>query len=118
MPHLPTAAEQISTIGLADGSGRNGEIEEITAVGKWEDEEERRFYENIPDLKDFVPRSVLGIESSSAEDPTPAVDAAVTIEDKRKQEEEVDLLRLEREMETLKVDPSAVDDEDEYVKLV
>ena len=36
--------------GLGDRGGQH----------KWEDEEERRFFEDIQDLRDFVPKSVLG----------------------------------------------------------
>ena len=32
--------------------------------GKWEDEEERRFFEDIQDLREIVPKSILGIEDS------------------------------------------------------
>ena len=45
------------------GGNVGGEVdEEALRGGKWEDEEERRFFEDIPDLKDYVPKSVLGIE--------------------------------------------------------
>ncbi len=36
----------------------------IVVGGKWEDEEERRYYEDVQDLKDYVPSSVLGIDIS------------------------------------------------------
>jgi regulator of nonsense transcripts 2 len=114
MPHLPTVAEQTSSIGLADcPSSRNGEGDEVNAVGKWEDEEERRFYEDIPDLKDFVPKSVLGIDGTSI-DPA-AVQKGVANEDEaRKRQEENDIMRLEAEMEHLKVGPlSSAEDEAE-----
>ena len=32
--------------------------------GKWEDEEERRFFEDIQDLREIVPKSILGIEDT------------------------------------------------------
>lgn len=114
MPHLPTVAEQTSSIGLADGpSSRNGEGDEVTAVGKWEDEEERRFYEDIPDLKDFVPKSVLGIDGASMDSAATQKGVANEEEDRKRQEEN-DIMRLEAEMEHLKVGPlSNADDEDE-----
>lgn len=113
MPHLPTVAEQTGSIGLVDGSSRNGDGDEVTAVGKWEDEEERRFYEETPDLKDFIPKSVLGVDGSSADPPVPQK-SDVHEQEARKRREEHDLMRLEAEMEHLKVDPSSTaDDEDE-----
>lgn len=116
MPHLPTVAEQTSSIGLADGSNnRNGDMDEVTAVGKWEDEEERRFYEDVPDLKDFVPKSVLGIDHAPSDNPSFSRNENVTQEESRKRLEENDLLRLESEMEHLKVESSGANDEDEYV---
>lgn len=114
MPHLPTAAEQTSSIGLADGSNpRNGDVDEVTAVGKWEDEEERRFYEDLPNLKDFVPKSVLGIDAPAADDPSVTQNETGNDEETRKRQEETDILRLETEMEHLKVEASSADDEDE-----
>lgn len=44
------------------GLGEDGELILSTAGGKWEDEEERKFFEDIQDLRDYVPRSVLGLE--------------------------------------------------------
>lgn len=41
------------------------DADEMTVTGgKWEDEEERRFFEELQDLKDFVPSSVLGIDNA------------------------------------------------------
>lgn len=120
MPHLPTVAEQTSTIGVNDGSNSRGiDGDEITAVGKWEDEEERRFYEDIPDLKDFVPRSILGAENgaSTNEVSSPSRDKTEE-EEAKKRDEATDIQRLESEMEHLKIDSSTADQDDEYVEKV
>ena len=54
---------------MSTSSRVNGESEDIiTSAGKWEDEEERRFYEDIQDLKDFVPSCVLGTESGESDE--------------------------------------------------
>ncbi|KAF8322150.1 transcription factor [Clavulina sp. PMI_390] len=112
MPHLPTIAEQTSSIGVTDGSGsKPGDIDEITAVGKWEDEEERRFYEEIPDLKEFVPKSVLGLDGGTGDDHLPQ-NATSDDAESRKRQEADEIQRLESKMEELKVD-TAADDEDD-----
>ena len=60
MPTLPAATQKNDSI-LVSTTGQNEVSEEIyTTGGKWEDEEERRFFEDIQDLRDFVPKSVLG----------------------------------------------------------
>lgn len=104
MPHLATVAEQTSSIGLTNGNASRGlDGDDVTGVGKWEDEEERRFYEDITDLRDFVPKSILGIEEAdgSNEGNNDAV------EEMRKKQEEIDIQRLESEMETLKVESTS-----------
>lgn len=112
MPHLPTVAEQANSIGLADGSSsRNTDGDEVTAVGKWEDDEERKFYEDILDLKDFIPKSVLGVDGTSTD--LSAVQKGDADEEARKRQEENDVMRLEAEMEHLKVEASNADDENE-----
>lgn len=114
MPHLPTVAEQTSSIGLADGSSsRGGDGDDVTAVGKWEDEEERRFYEDIPDLKDFVPKSILGVDGVATDDSTKSSNGDAVDDEAAQKREANDLLRLESEMEQLKIEPSTTADEDE-----
>ncbi len=48
-------------------SSKNRDVqEEFNASGaKWEDEEERRFFEDLQDLQDFVSKGQLGIEEKS-----------------------------------------------------
>ncbi|TFK20775.1 transcription factor [Coprinopsis marcescibilis] len=64
LPALPTSTQKSDSIQI--GSNSNSLLHDaedsITPSGKWEDEEERRFFEDIPDLRDFVPSSVLGVE--------------------------------------------------------
>ena len=79
----------------SNSSHINGESDEIlTTGGKWEDEEERRFFEDVQDLKDFVPSSVLGVEQ---------VDEEETKELERERVERVkeEVRKLEEELEKL-----------------
>jgi regulator of nonsense transcripts 2 len=66
MPDLPTSAtlskgglqivENISSFTVKDEGGS----------GIWDDDEERRFYEDLPDLRELVPSSLLGIKDKAA----------------------------------------------------
>ncbi|THV02346.1 ARM repeat-containing protein [Dendrothele bispora CBS 962.96] len=70
LPSLPNNARKTDSIqiGVSSSTG-SGDLDEIyTPGGKWEDEEERKFYEEVQDLKDFVPKSVLGIEEGPKEE--------------------------------------------------
>ncbi|KAL6308040.1 transcription factor [Sparassis latifolia] len=63
MPTLKTSSQKSESILIGTSAGSSvlgGDADEMTG-GKWEDEEERRFFEDTPDLKDYVPRSVLGM---------------------------------------------------------
>lgn len=79
----------------------------MNTSSKWEDEEERRFYEDIQDLKDFVPSSVIGIELAE-------VDATENKEtDKERAEKEKEEVRkLEEELEKLNDGNSLKKDEE------
>lgn len=100
MPKLPTASTKTESIqiGVNDGSRLLGDDNDDlhTAGGKWEDEEERRFYEDIQDLKDFVPWSVLGIEKE-AEPVTETEESLQSKADKEKEE----VRKLEEELQKL-----------------
>ena len=104
MPTLKTASQKSESIqiGLSNGlGGLGGDADEITGGGgKWEDEEERRFYEEIPDLKDYVPRSVLGLEDDGDEEKDDSK------EKERKEKERVDeeVRKLEEELAEMKID--------------
>ncbi|KAF8310058.1 transcription factor [Cantharellus anzutake] len=108
LPHLPTAAEQsASQILLRDGDpSRTGDIEEVFGVGKWEDEEEQRFYEDLVDLKDFVPISILNVDgpSTGSKDSRGLAEAddQEAKEAHRKEHEDSEIRRLESEMENIK----------------
>ena len=69
--------------------------------GKWEDEEERRFFEDIPDLKDYIPRGVLGIEEEEEEDSEETKEAREQQEIERV---EAEVRKLEEELADLEVD--------------
>ncbi|KZW00324.1 ARM repeat-containing protein [Exidia glandulosa HHB12029] len=64
MPDLPTEDARTESIGLSTSNGQGGNADDDGvqyATSKWEAEEERKFYEDIQDLKDFVPKSFLGL---------------------------------------------------------
>jgi regulator of nonsense transcripts 2 len=104
MPHLPTTSHKSDSIqiGLNANAQAGHETDEALATsgGKWEDEEERKFYEDIQDLKDFVPKSVLGINANDEEKPKEDEQA------KKKAEKpmvEEDIRKLQEELEGLRM---------------
>ena len=69
MPTLPTSSSTGNSIqiGTSTGALLSDDAEEAAFAalgGKWEDEEERRFFEDIQDLSEIVPKSILGIDDS------------------------------------------------------
>lgn len=69
MPTLPTSSSTGNSIQIGTHAGGffSDDAEEAAFAalgGKWEDEEERRFFEDIQDLREIVPKSILGIEDS------------------------------------------------------
>ena len=66
--------------------------------GKWEDEEERRFFEDIQDLREVVPKSILGVEDVKDEKEEKGEEE---VERARKAEEE-EVRKLEEELAGLK----------------
>ncbi|KIJ67888.1 hypothetical protein HYDPIDRAFT_147949 [Hydnomerulius pinastri MD-312] len=102
MPSLPTASQKSDSIQIGTNVGGilGDDSEDIlsTSGGKWEDEEERKFYEDIQDLKDFVPKSVLGIESEEKGDK----EVDEEMEKAEKEKAEAEAKRLEEELEGLK----------------
>lgn len=93
----------------------------MASGGKWEDEEEKRFFEDIQDLKDFVPASVLGVEGTyeAGED-----DAKELAQENLEREKE-EVRKLEEELEKLgenednPVNPKFEDqDDDEFVLFI
>jgi regulator of nonsense transcripts 2 len=105
LPTLPAAVQKSESIFLSTSSDMNGVSDDIiTPGGKWEDEEERRFYEEIQDLRDFVPSSVLGVDSSEADEveknkENDRIRAEKAKDDVKKLEEELEKLSRENEEE-------------------
>ncbi len=121
MPSLPTASQKsdsilIGTNSTSSFSNDDGDVIN-TAGGKWEDEEERRFFEDVQDLKDFVPKSILGVEEGEGKD-----QESEESKEKRNERHEQDreyIKKLEEELEKLAEgglpSTSQDEDEDEYV---
>ncbi|KAF9237526.1 ARM repeat-containing protein [Melanogaster broomeanus] len=99
MPSLPTASQKSDSIQIGSNAGGilGEESDDIlsTSGGKWEDEEERKFFEDIQDLKDFVPKSVLGVESeeSGADEEKEKLERERAEEQAKKFEEELEGLK-------------------------
>ena len=74
MPTLKAASHKTDSIQIGTHAGSlldtDDDLEDGIRGGKWEDEEERRFFEDIPDLKDYVPKGVLGVEEESNDETT------------------------------------------------
>lgn len=66
MPHLPAAASKADTIGLSTGERIRSDEVEMGRSSQFEDEEDRKFYEDLMDLKDWVPRSFLNVPEEDA----------------------------------------------------
>jgi regulator of nonsense transcripts 2 len=128
MPKLAKASAKTDSIqiGANDGTRLSGDDSDDFNIsgGKWEDEEERRFYEDIQDIKDFVPWSVLGLEQEADKSEPETEESLQTKADKEKEE----VRKLEEELEKLADNGAglaesadsasgeeAESDEDEYV---
>lgn len=118
MPTLPTAAS-ISKSGLQIvDSASTFTVREDGAVpgGIWDDDEERRFYESLPDLQDLVPPSILGIKQKDADEKKseavegeeggaePALDAEEEAQKKVQDD-------IRRQLEQLELEPSGAESE-------
>lgn len=118
LPLLPTASQRPESIqiGSTRGSLYNDSEETIVVGGKWEDEEERRYYEDVQDLKDYVPSSVLGIDISIGAPEVHSKD----VDQERIQQEKEEARQLEEELHNLQKDHSeemnGVDDESPLFK--
>jgi regulator of nonsense transcripts 2 len=100
LPTLPTASQKSDSILIGTGSSQtNDEIDDTYVVGgKWEDEEERKFFEDVQDLQDFVPSSVLGVDDMG--DPATDQEKKET-EKERIDKEKEEVKKLEAELERL-----------------
>ncbi|KAI0057973.1 ARM repeat-containing protein [Artomyces pyxidatus] len=102
LPSLPTSSQNTNSIQIGANSGSmlfddNDDLTLSASGGKWEDEEERRFFEDIQDLREVVPKSILGVEEGNEETKEDVVD-----EEKKKVEEE-EVRKLEEELAGLNV---------------
>ena len=129
MPTLKAASHKTDSIQIGTNVGSlldaDADLEDGIRGGKWEDEEERRFFEDIPDLKDYVPKGVVGVEEESNDDKATEEDAvekekeakARVDEDVRQLEEELAGLEASQDGEVQQTvedeDTKVVDEEDE-----
>ncbi|KAF5316873.1 hypothetical protein D9611_003979 [Ephemerocybe angulata] len=102
LPKLPTSTQKSESIQIGSNQGsllsENDEV--LDPASKWADEEERKFFEDVPDLRDFVPASVLGVGESTQLD-----NSAKPEDEKEKAEREKEEVRkLEEELKNLSVD--------------
>ena len=102
MPTLPVQTRKTDSIIVGTGSSLEHQEEIYVTGGKWEDEEERKFYEDIQDLRDFVPKSVLGIDDDDDE-PENATSASQNEQD-LKEMEELEAKELEKELSKLSLE--------------
>lgn len=118
MPTLPTQSHKTDSILVSSATGQQDVHEEIfTAGGKWEDEEERRFFEDVQDLRDFVPKSFLGIDekegaATEAGDDKGADETEKEREKVKKEREEEEVRKLEEELNKLKMEEERAGDGD------
>jgi hypothetical protein len=125
MPSLPTASQTSNSIQIGSNTSSllaedADELALLASGGKWEDEEERRFFEDIQDLREVVPKSILGVEEGKEVKEENA-------EEKQKAEAE-EVRKLEEELAGLSVEGATVnganhasddyesDDDDGYVR--
>jgi regulator of nonsense transcripts 2 len=98
MPTLPSSSSTGNSIQIGTNTGvlLSDDAEEAALAalgGKWEDEEERRFFEDIQDLREAVPKSILGIEDNKDAKGFDDNDAEA-----KKNAEEEEVRRLEEEL--------------------
>lgn len=98
MPTLPTQTHKVDSIIVTSSENRDVQEEFNIAGSKWEDEEERRFFEDIQDLQDFVPKGLLGIDEKdgSERDDNDG-------EKERKERAEEEVKALENELKKLEL---------------
>ena len=86
--------------------GGDGDTDELPRGGKWEDEEERRFFEDIQDLRDFVPKSVLGFTETGqvTQDTTDSGSIKDDLDRERREREESEAKELEKELKRLELE--------------
>ena len=125
MPTLPTSSSTGNSIQIGTNTGAllSDDADEAAFAalgGKWEDEEERRFFEDIQDLREIVPKSILGIEDTKdvvKECHESDVEAKKNAEDEEVKKLQEELARLEAQDGTLRVngklDSQEIEEEDD-----
>ena len=123
-PVLPTASS-LSKSGLQivnTASSFTVREDGLVPGGIWDDEEERRFYEDLPDLADLVPPTLLGVKEKKEDKKVEAGETTANgkpdneAEARQRDEEDIrrqlEQLDLEREPEAPAMErlPSAVSD--------
>lgn len=106
MPDLPTSAT-LSKGGLqiVESISSFTVREDSQGVGIWDDEEEKRFYEDLIDLKEVVPGGLLGIkEKKEAGADESAVKASEVEDDLEKQKREEEELQQQLDQMLLDAD--------------
>ncbi|KAH8074200.1 ARM repeat-containing protein [Cristinia sonorae] len=102
MPPLKSATQKSESIQIGSNTNSildgDGDSDDPIRGGKWEDEEERRFFEDIPDLKDYVPKGVLGIEEVQTD---AEKEKDQEERDKKEEKERSDRARVEEEVRQL-----------------
>ncbi len=126
MPTLPTSSSTGNSIQIGTNTGLllSDDAEEAAFAalgGKWEDEEERRFFEDIQDLREIVPKSILGIEDTKdvvKECHESDAEAKKNAEDEEVKKLQEELAGLEAQNGTLsvngKVDSHEIEEDDRY----
>ena len=104
MPVLPTQVQKTETIIVGTGGQQENQEELYVSGGKWEDEEERKFFEDIQDLRDFVPKSVLGIDEKEGAEESGEMTKDLQKEKERKEMEEREAKELEKELNRLSLE--------------
>ncbi|KAJ4483312.1 transcription factor [Lentinula aciculospora] len=117
LPNLPNNVRKSDTlqIGVSNSNNLGGEESDTYSTGgKWEDDEERKFFEEVQDLKDYVPKSVLGLDNADKATDDNSEKAVDRAEQEKEQMRKLDeeLQRLEGES-GLQEKVHTVDEEDD-----
>ncbi|KAJ3790841.1 transcription factor [Lentinula aff. detonsa] len=101
LPNLPNDTRKADTLQIgvsnSNGLGSDDSDELYTTGGKWEDDEERKFFEEVQDLKDFVPKSVLGLDDADH-----VVDDSSEKATDRVEQEKEQMRKLDEELQRLR----------------
>ncbi|GAA5988927.1 hypothetical protein JCM11641_002917 [Rhodosporidiobolus odoratus] len=105
LPTLPSLQSTLNSAFVTAGSSSTGNTEEMGPGSVWADEEEKKFYEELRDLRGEVPSAILGVPEEEKKD---------VAEQEKKAEEEVRLAEADKaEEETARVDENSAEDETE-----